>query len=193
MMQRRVHIAARARSPVCDAPEERAPWGIATVLIRPVRPQDEALYRHFLAMLTPDDIRNRYSAMIPVLRHHDPARLAHPECAREIAFLALRGHGSGDDALMGEVRAVFDAGTRHADFAMVVRSDLKHRGLGMLLLSRLIRHCQDRDVDTLAGNATADNAAMLQLAKRCGFIVRRQGADDEIAMRLALSPRSLSG
>ena len=56
-----------------------------------------------------------------------------------------------------------------AEFAVLVRSDLKGRGLGRVLLEKLIRYCASRGTQELIGDVLAGNAPMLHLAARLGF------------------------
>jgi acetyltransferase len=58
-----------------------------------------------------------------------------------------------------------------AEFAVLVRSDLKRRGLGRLLMHKLIRYCRERGTQRLCGSVLSDNAPMLQLARELGFQV----------------------
>jgi acetyltransferase len=50
-----------------------------------------------------------------------------------------------------------------------VRSDLKGRGLGDILLGKLIRYCRARGTGRLVGQVFAENSRMLGLAHDLGF------------------------
>ncbi|CAM3660868.1 Succinyl-CoA ligase [ADP-forming] subunit alpha [Bordetella sputigena] len=167
--------------------EERMQWGDSTILIRPARPEDEALYARFLSALTPDDLRRRFFGMVGQLQHRELARMAQLDYDREMAFLAVRKDASGADYIVGEARAVADPDKEAAEFALMVRSDYKNRGLGTLLLSRLIRYCTDRGIGMLSGIVMADNDAMLEVARRCGFSVEPHGLGSEVRVRLSLN------
>jgi acetyltransferase len=166
--------------------EERMQWGDFTILIRPARPEDEALYARFLSALTPDDLRRRFFGMIGQLQHRELARMAQLDYDREMAFLAVRKDASGADYIVGEARAVADPDKESAEFALMVRSDYKNRGLGTLLLTRLIRYCTDRGIGVLRGIVMADNDAMLEVARRCGFSVEPHGLGSEVRVSLSL-------
>ncbi|OZI18859.1 GNAT family N-acetyltransferase [Bordetella genomosp. 9] len=167
--------------------EERMPWGDGTILIRPARPEDEALYARFLAALTPDDLRRRFFGMFGPLQQRDLARMAQLDYDREMAFLAVRKDASGADQIVGEARAVADPDKDVAEFALMVRSDCKNRGLGTLLLSRLVRYCTGHGIGVLHGIVMADNDAMLEVARRCGFSAEPHGMGSEVRVKLALN------
>jgi acetyltransferase len=56
-----------------------------------------------------------------------------------------------------------------AEFAILVRSDLKGHGLGKALLSKLMDYCKARGIQRLVGEVLTDNVRMLHLAQECGF------------------------
>ena len=69
------------------------------------------------------------------------------------------------------MRAVSDPDNVDAEFAILVRSDLKGRGLGQLLLGKLERYAVAQGLQRITGVVLRENAAMLDLARHCGFEV----------------------
>ena len=59
------------------------------VRVRPVRPEDEALYPAFGQAITPEDLRLRFFRWIKEASHAFIARLTQIDYSREMAFLAL--------------------------------------------------------------------------------------------------------
>lgn len=190
-MRVRAHTGAAADRlailPYPAALEQWAQWGGSTVLIRPARPEDEDLYRGFFLSLTPDDVRHRFFGMIRQLQHRELARMAQLDYDREMAFVAIRRSAEGQETMLGEVRGVVDPDNESADFALMVRSDLKNRGLGTLLMTRLIQYFSGRGTGRLVGTVMADNSGMLELARRCGFIAEPHGLGEEIRIALTLN------
>jgi acetyltransferase len=58
-----------------------------------------------------------------------------------------------------------------AEFAIVVRSDLKGFGLGSILMDKIIRYCRDRCTGELCGEVLDENRAMQALARKLGFVI----------------------
>ena len=114
--------------------------------LRPIRPEDEPQHRAFVEQLQPEDLRLRFFYARRELPRSELARLTQIDYAREMAFIAVRADADGRDETLGVVRAVADPDNVEAEFAIVVRSDLKGRGLGHLLareddrLPRRTRH-----------------------------------------------------
>ena len=49
------------------------------------------------------------------------------------------------------MRAVADPDRVRAEFAILVRSDMKGKGLGELLMKKLIRYCREREIGETSG------------------------------------------
>jgi acetyltransferase len=69
------------------------------------------------------------------------------------------------------VRAIADPDNVSAEFAIIVRSDLKGQGLGPILMEKLVDYCEKRGTHELVGEALADNRRLIGLAHRFGFAV----------------------
>ncbi|HXK26228.1 MAG TPA: bifunctional acetate--CoA ligase family protein/GNAT family N-acetyltransferase [Myxococcota bacterium] len=153
------------------------------VVARPIRPEDEPAHRRFFARLSADDVHFRFFSMVRELPQSQVARFTQIDYEREMAFIA---YAPGDLETLGVVRAVADPDNRTAEFAVIVRSDLKGLGLGRALLEKMIRYCRARGTGALVGQVLADNHAMRALARDLGFQQRRAPADDVVEVRLEL-------
>lgn len=149
--------------------EETVHWGGRTILLRPLRPEDFLQQREFLQHVTPQDMQTRFFRAVRELPDSELAYLTQIDYERAMAFIAEAHTESGGRETLGVVRAHADADNANADFAIIVRSDLKAHGLGSVLLEKLIRYCRDRGIQRLSGDVLAANAAMLRLATQLGF------------------------
>jgi acetyltransferase len=134
------------------------------VTLRPVRPEDEAAHSEFISRLSPEDSRFRFFHTVRSMPHTQLARLTQIDYDREMAFVAVRRSAAGAAETVGVVRTVADPANEVAELSIVVRSDLKRRGLGSHLLRKAIAHCQSRGTKELAGDVLAENESMLELA-----------------------------
>ena len=137
--------------------------------LRPIRPEDEGQHRAFLEQLTPEDIRMRLFYTRRELPRSELARLTQIDYSREMAFVAERTLAAGGRETLGTVRTVSDADNVEAEFAIIVRSDLKRGGLGLLLLDKIVRYARRRGLARLIGGVLSENTGMRELAKQCGF------------------------
>lgn len=152
------------------------------VTLRPVRPQDEALYDAFFAKLDPRDVRLRLFAPVKVLSHRLVARLTQIDYSRAMAFAALIGE---PPELAGVVRLSADPDYSTAEYAVIVRSDLKGLGLGWAMMSHLIDYARAEGLDSLYGSVLAENQGMLKMARELGFTVSPD-PEDRSVLRVTL-------
>ena len=162
--------------------------GGRAVTLRPIRPEDEPAHRAFAAKLSPEDVRFRFFRPVRRLPDAEMARLTHIDYQREMAFIASRGDDGERPETLGVVRVVSDPAGARAEFAIVVRSDLKGQGLGTALMAKMIRYCRSRGMVEIFGHVLRDNGPMLALAERFGFRrTRSLGADNAVEISLALA------
>jgi acetyltransferase len=147
---------------------------VGAVRIRPIRPEDEALYAAFFARLTPDDQRLRFFTAGPDLSHRFLARLTQIDYAREMAFVAV-AEATGE--LLGVIRFVADPDYVQGEYAILVRSDLKGRGLGWCLMEHLIAYARTEKIERLYGLVLAENVTMLRMCRELGFSVEPEPGD----------------
>lgn len=165
--------AASARKPMALRPypehwEQRLEVaGLGPVLLRPIRPEDETLYEAFFAHVTAEDSRMRFFTPLKGLSHKFLARLTQIDYAREIAFVAIDAHGD----LLGVSRFNADPDYVKAEYGVMVRSDLKGRGLGWVLMRHLIRYAKAEGLTELNGVVLAENTSMLEMCLQLGFKV----------------------
>lgn len=156
------------------------------VLLRPIRPEDEPEHKHLFDQLDAQDIRFRFFGQIRQLPHSQIARFTQIDYDREMAFIATQ-MADGQSQTLGVVRAVADPDNTRAEFAIVVSSKLKGKGLGRALLAKMIRYCRERGTRELIGEVLAENSRMLGLAKRFGFAANRLPQADIVGLTLDLS------
>lgn len=166
--------------------DSNAPLRDGAIRIRPIRPEDEALYPAFIEKLTSEDINFRFFAAFWRPGHEQIARFTQIDYARAMAFVALEA-GTGD--LLGVSRLSADSDYRTAEFAILVRSDRHGRGIGAALMVRLIDYARAEGIGELFGDVLAANANMLRMCRKLGFAITAQ--DDDAALmrvRLTLTP-----
>ena len=145
--------------------------GGAAVLARPIRPEDEKLYADFFAHVSPRDLRLRFFSAMKNFGHGFIARLAQIDYSRSMAFVAL---DRANQTLLGVVRLHFDANHENGEFAILVRSDRKGRGLGWSLMQLIIEYARAEGAKTICGQVMAENTEMLAMCAELGFAVADQ-------------------
>ncbi|WP_431513244.1 GNAT family N-acetyltransferase [Variovorax sp. DAIF25] len=144
-------------------------WNGRAIVVRPIRPEDDAQHRRFVESLDPEDARMRFFSVRKALPRSELARLTQIDYDREMAFIAEAADAQGCPQTLGVARTVSDPDNVEAEFAIVVRSDLKGQGLGTLLFEQLIEHARARGTERLVGIVLRENTRMLKLSAAMGF------------------------
>jgi acetyltransferase len=140
--------------------------GLGVMQLRPIRPDDAHLYGRFIERLTPEDMRMRFFIARPHASRAQIARFTQIDYAREMAFVAIEP-ARGD--ILGVARLAADPDYRRAEFAIIVASDLKGRGLGWALMQHLIVYARVEGLSELFGDVLTENETMLAMCRELGF------------------------
>jgi acetyltransferase len=166
------HIPGAARLAISPYPKEfesTATLRDGTVIrLRPVRPEDEPLLQDLARHMNADDLRLRFFTPVTTLSHQLLARLSQIDYDRAMALIA---RPAVEGTALGIVRFAADPDNRRGEFAVSVRSDWKGRGLGYLLMTRIIEVARQRDLGEIFGEVLRENGAMLRVARALGFSV----------------------
>jgi len=134
------------------------------VVIRPVRPEDEAGERDFFAALSPRARHLRFQrftgAITDALMHF----YANVDYDRHMAFVC-----ESDGRIVGEARYVANPGTRSCELGIAVADTWHHTGIAQLLIDALMRAAHARGFETMEGLVLAENVDMLGFVKELGF------------------------
>lgn len=152
----------------------------STVLVRPVRPEDEPALIAGFTRLSPEEIRMRFMHGLKELSHADAARLTQIDYDREMALGVVRQRPGQPPEGCGIARIVGDPDRERAEFAIILVRDAVGMGLSNLLLRRLISHARNQGIRELFGEILADNQPMLTLCRAMGFTIQSCPEDHSV-------------
>ena len=168
-------------------PEETVPFLDRVICLRPLRAEDRASLEELARRTEPHDLQMRF---LGGFRSLPPAlldELMRIEPERRITLIASGCTREARREILAVARAHAAAGGT-AEIALLVRSDLKGKGLGSVMLDRLIARCRRRGLKFLIGDMLQQNARMLRLAQKFRF--RVEPADHGVTrLILELDPR----
>lgn len=154
------------------------------IFVRPIRPEDEPLIHEFLRHVTPNDLRLRFFAPMKEFTHQFIARLTQLDYARAMAFVAF---DEATNELVGVVRIHSDSIYESGEYAILLRSDLKGRGLGWALMQLIIEYARSEGLRTISGDVLHENSVMLDMCRNLGFEVKSDPAEADLCkVRLKL-------
>jgi acetyltransferase len=171
----------RSRLIIAPYPKEleetiRLPDG-RTLLLRPIRPEDEPAYVRLFESLPPEDIVMRFLHPMKMLPHSLAASLAQIDYDRELALVLIGESESGQTRLLGAVRFSADADNDRAEFAILLHRAMTGMGLGPMMMRKIIDAARRRGIKELYGDVLSENFTMLKLCKAFGFSSRRMPDD----------------
>ena len=117
--------------------------------------------------------------------HQFIARLTQLDYARAMAFVAF---DEASNELVGMVRIHSDSIYESGEYAVLLRSDLKGRGLGWALMQLIIEYAKSEGMKVIFGDVLRENRTMLQMCRDLGFEVKADPAEPGICnvkLRLA--------
>lgn len=139
------------------------------VFVRPIRPEDEPAIHEFLRHVTSHDLRLRFFAPMKEFTHEFIARLTQLDYARAMAFVAV---DEITDEVLGVVRIHSDSIYESGEYAILLRSDLKGKGLGWALMQLMIEYARSEGLKVIAGDVLQENIVMLGMCRDLGFEVK---------------------
>jgi acetyltransferase len=155
------------------------------IFVRPVRPDDDELFRDFAKGVSEEDARLRFFAPKKELSDADLARLVHLDYERAMAFVASE-ESSG--RMVGVVRLHADPNRESREFAITVRSDFKGRGLGWMLMQLIIEYARTMRLRVIEGRTLWENKTMLKMCRELGFELLMDPTDANVSIaRLSLT------
>jgi acetyltransferase len=170
-----------------DLEEEFVLTSGTKVLLRPIRPEDEPAHYEFLSKVTAEDIRFRFFGTVSSLPHSEMARLTQIDYDREMAFVATAPTADGNGVeTLGVVRTITDLNNDKAEYAILVRSDLKGQRLGWKLLDKMVHYCRSRGTKRIVGQVLRQNRRMLDLVHGIGFTSHLIQEEDVVEVTLEL-------
>ncbi|MGH6933131.1 MAG: GNAT family N-acetyltransferase, partial [Dongiaceae bacterium] len=140
----------------------------ASYFLRPIRPEDEPQLVASFAALSPESVRLRFFAPMRELSHGLAARLTQIDYDREMALVLTEPGTAGLAPIYGVVRLAADPDNEQAEFAIIVRDDKSRRGLGTLLMQRMLDYATARGIGEVHGEVLTENQAMLHICRGLG-------------------------
>ena len=152
-------------------------WDGGRIFARPIRPDDEPLILQLLQHVSKEDLRFRFFDSIKEFTHPFLARLTQLDYARAMAFVAF-DEGGGE--ILGVVRVHSDATCETGEYAILLRTDLKGRGLGWALMQLIIEYAKSEGLNRIFGQILRENSVMLNMCRELGFDVKTDPDDGSL-------------
>jgi RimJ/RimL family protein N-acetyltransferase len=127
-----------------------------------------------LTHVTKEELRLRFFDSIKEFSHQFIARLIDLDYARAMAFIAI---DEATKELLGVVRLHADPSHQTGEYAILLRSDLKGRGLGWSLMQLIIEYAKADGLKRISRQILQENAVMLKMCRELGFEIKTDPED----------------
>jgi acetyltransferase len=162
------------------------------VTIRPIRPEDEPLMVKFHETLSEESVYMRYFHMMNLTQrtaHERLTRICFIDYDREMALVAERTDPqTGEREIMGVSRLSRHGGAPdEAEFSVLVSDRFQRRGVGTLLVDRILEVGRAEGLSRITAEILFDNRPMQSISRNLGFHLRRD--TEEMVMKAELDLR----
>ncbi len=151
--------------------------GGASLVFRPIRPEDADALQHFVRALSHEARYFRFLSSLTELTPAMLARFTQIDYDREMAIVAAVPAPDAPDRIVGVARYLLNPDATSAEFGLVVADEWQGEGIGSGLMTDLCNIAQSRGLKEVVGLVLASNENMLGLMRRLGF-VETQDPDD---------------
>lgn len=144
------------------------------IFVRPTSSGDEPLIRELLGHVSKEDLRLRFFDSIKEFSDQFIAKLTDIDYLHAIAFVAF---DEASNETLGVVWLYCNPTHETGEYAILLRSDLKGRGLGWALMQLIIEHAKSEGLKQMCGQILQENAVMLKMCRELGFKVVTDAQD----------------
>jgi acetyltransferase len=147
--------------------------------VRPAAPEDKAELIRFLGAASSEDLRYRFLSAVGKPGSAMAKTLIDVDHERTENLLAFDGR---DGRLVATAMIAADDNMDDAEVAIMVRSDLKGRGVGWSMLAHSCEYAKERGYKQIHSVELADNRSAIALEREMGFVARPCPGDASLTM-----------
>lgn len=144
-----------------------------TVLLRPIKPEDEPMWLEMFQRFSEESIRYRFFQIISETPHEVRVRYCNIDYDREIAIVAELTE-NGQRKILGVVRLSIEPNGKTGEIAFIVADPWQQQGLGSKMLDYMLEICKDKKLETVYGIMLHDNVRAINLMKKMGFTIQTE-------------------
>lgn len=142
-----------------------------SVLVRPIRPEDEPIFMEFNRGLSDVSVYQRFLQPLEISRlvaHEQLTRFCFVDYATEIPLVAVVKN-EGKCSIVGVARLRKIQSGREGRFSLLVADSWQHKGIGRRLMEMLVDVAREEDLDGVGAPMLAENMRMQAICRKLGF------------------------
>lgn len=142
----------------------------STVLLRPIKPEDEPMWLELLGSCSKESIYSRFRYNFHYDSHEIATQFCFIDYAREIAIVA-EVMDEGKKKLIGVGRLIADLDHETVEYAVLISDAWQKKELGTMLTEYCLNIAKNWHLKRVVAETTKDNQAMISVFKKLGFDV----------------------
>jgi len=140
-----------------------------SVVIRPIRPEDEPLINELLKASSEQTLMMRFFRRTPDIPKEQIVKYCHVDYDRELAFVAVI-RDEDHERIIGDVRMSRQPDLENAEMAVIVGDPWQGQGAGKTLCLHCLKIAKELGVKKMWMEILKENSRMIQHAEKLGFI-----------------------
>lgn len=161
-------------------------WDGRTANVRPLRPDDAAALRRMFERTASGELYFKFLQAFQESSQALAARLTQIDYDREMAFGIFVPQANENKnrsigpvgEVIGVVHLAMSPDHDTGELAVIVRSDMKGKGLGYFLLQHISSYAEAQGVSELHGQVHQQDTAMIKMSGELGFAINQSRGDD---------------
>jgi acetyltransferase len=144
------------------------------VTLRPIRPDDAARLQAGFLKLTPETIYLRFMKIAVQLTDREAENFANVDYQANMAFVCSIQEDGEEQLIVSARYASRPDEPGIAEVGIVVRDDYQGRGLGGIVLNRLVRYARTHGIHEFAATILTSNMRIMRFVQSSGLPYRRE-------------------
>ena len=162
--------------------EETLAFGNESVTIRPAKPVDERRIQEHFYSLSKDDVVSRFFHEKTSFVHDEIKGVSLIDYIKDLTVVAVVGEfGFGQVVGIGEY--LLDPATNEAEVAFSISKAYQKKGLGKILLNKLVQAARDNGISGVMAYTNTQNKGMIKLFKTLPYQVESFFDGDTLQLR----------
>jgi acetyltransferase len=158
----------------------------ATVVLRPIRPEDEPELSALYARLSPETAYQRFFTVMARLPPSWAHNFANVDYERRMAIVAV----GPDNELLAVARYDSGEAAEEADIAIVVQDQWQGKGLGTMLMAELLGYAEAKGIRRFRADVLTENGRMLDMLARLTQVLTRRTERGVTSLLMVPRPRA---
>ncbi len=144
-----------------------------TVILRPIKPEDEPLWLEMFQNFSEESIRYRFFQVLKDTPHETRVRYCNIDYDREIAIVAELTEDR-QRKILGVTRVSIEPDGKKGEIAFIVADPWQGLGLGTKMVDYVLEICKDMKLETIYAIILQENYRAISLMKKMGFKIEYQ-------------------